>query len=129
MLPNSFLTVYTLQYFLDLNPVSKCSLPPVDSMGVFFCPLLQPRISLLNCCIIFIVVLLRMFYSLSLVTTFTVLNQSSRPVKGSSSLCVEGHSLSSLDKDLSQRPPPGKSCTCGLGQPCCSPHGCIAGAL
>lgn len=65
--------------------------------GVVFCPLLQPCISPLNCCIIFIVVLLRMLYSLSLVTPFSVLNLSSRPVKGSSSFCVGEHSLSSLD--------------------------------
>lgn len=65
--------------------------------GVIFCPLLQPCIRPLNCCIIFIVVLLRVFYSLSSVTPFSVLNLSSRPVKGSSSFCVGGHSLSSLD--------------------------------
>lgn len=50
--------------------------------GVVFCPLQQPCISLWNCCIIFMVVLLRMFYSLSLVTPFSLLNLSSRPVKG-----------------------------------------------
>lgn len=72
----SFLAVSTLQYSLNLSPISKSSFPQQNSM---FWPLLALCINLLHCSVTFVVLLLKRFCALSFVIPFCVLNLSSRP--------------------------------------------------